>query len=312
MSESEFDIISRYFTGSEWQMPDQVVLGPGDDCAILAVSPGEQLVVSTDSLIESVHFPAGFDPALVASRALRVNISDLAAMGAAPLACTLALNLPVAEEAWLQAFSCSFREQCELLAIPLVGGNIAKGPLTVTVQVLGTVKAGEVLRRDGARVGDDVYVTGTLGHGVGGLLALQGKIEADELITGYTTPTSRITTGQRLKPFATAAIDISDGLLADLGHILEASGVAAELLVKRVPVAEELRKALGDDKALELALTGGDDYELCFTAPADLRKTILSQDFDVMVTRVGHIKVGEGVQLSPPQELAQTSGYQHF
>ena len=313
MSDSEFDIISKYFTGAGWQMSDQVVLGPGDDCAILDVPTGEQLVVSTDSLVEGVHFPAGFNPGLIASRALRVNLSDLAAMGAKPLACTLALNLPAVDESWLSHFSRALQQETEMLEIPLTGGNIAQGPLTVTLQVLGTVEAGRAIRRDSAAIGDDVYVTGALGEGAGGLIALEQQLEAAELIRAYASPASRITTGRRLSGYASAAIDVSDGLVADLGHIADASGLGAELLVKRIPVSETLRKLVGDEQAWELALTGGDDYELCFTAPTSLRKEILSRDFGVMVTRIGEMTSGQGIQFSPPDfTLKGKSGYQHF
>jgi len=319
MSQSEFDIIHRYFSGPSWPLSQDVVLGAGDDCAILNVPGGKELMVSTDTLVEGVHFPMNWDAGLIASRALRVNLSDLAAMGADPLACTLALTLGSAEEIWLQQFSDAFRSLSVEFEIPLVGGNLAKGPLSITIQVMGTVAAGKGLRRSRAECGDEIYVTGLLGEGAGGLKVIQdqrSESEFADLLMAYCHPHPRLIAGQKLLGLASAAIDVSDGLMADLGHLVRASGVGAQLNFDEVPISENLIKLVGTEQAREMALTGGDDYELCFTAPAELRSQILSTDFGVMVTRIGKVTAaGAGVTLLDGNgqaiDLAAT-GYLHF
>ena len=247
MTQDEFSIIERYFGSfpqpGKTPAPEPasgVALGPGDDCAILTIPPGFELCASTDTLLADVHFPATAPAAVVARRTLGANLSDLAAMGARPHAFLLALTLPAAEASWLEAFSVCLHRLSATWEIPLAGGNLCRGPLSLTMTVFGTAPAGTMIRRAGANQGDDIYVTGHIGDAGAGLqLFLQDPALSDsaskELIRRYTAPTPRIETGQALRQIATAMIDISDGLLADLEHLLTASGAGAEVEVERIP-----------------------------------------------------------------------------
>lgn len=275
---AEFALINRHFRRAGAARGDGVVLGIGDDCALLAPTPGMQLAVSTDTLIAGVHFPVDTPAADVGWKSLAVNLSDLAAMGATPRGCVLAIALPVADDDWIAEFARGFFELADSAHCPLVGGDTTampgNGPCTITVTVLGEVPAGEALRRDGARAGELICVSGAVGDAALGLERwLAGNRETlDIAVARLLRPVPRLALGVELRGVASSAIDISDGLLGDLAHILEessqSSGVAlgAELQLAAVPVSSALA-ALSDDAAREHALAGGDDYELCFTVP---------------------------------------------
>lgn len=316
MEQSEFDLIGRFFSGIGH--PDRrVVLGPGDDCALLDVPEGHELCVSTDTLLSGVHFPTDSPGDLVAQRTMAANLSDLSAMGAAPLGFLIALTMPGSDEKWLQAFSRAINALSLEYKIALVGGNLARGTLSVTITVLGVVPCGEALRRHGAGVDEGIFVTGHLGDAAAGLQILShGGTRYDDLLAAYVHPEPRLAIGQRLRTIASACIDISDGLLADLNHILQASEVGAEVELYSVPISASLREFGGSD-ASDLALSGGDDYELCFTAALtnEARLVHLGTEFGVGITRVGRIVVGSGIQLIDSDGKSRTAdvrGYSHF
>ena len=265
----EFQLIRRYFARSAKARGD-VSLGIGDDAALLHVPPGQELAVSTDSLLVDVHFPANLLADAVGHRALAANLSDLAAMGATPAWVLMALTLPAPDEDWLESFSRGFFALADKYGVALVGGNMARGPLNITLTVHGLVEQGSALTRSGAEVGDLVYVTGHLGDAAAGLKLLQSG-RADPLhpcIRHFSYPEPRVAAGRALRGIASAAIDVSDGLLADLGHLLEVRGFGAKLALEKLPVSPELLSLQGQEEAWRMALTGGDDYELCFTVPA--------------------------------------------
>ena len=236
----EFELIKKYFSGLQ-QLSDGVVLGIGDDAAVLELKAGEQLVVATDTLVEGVHFPAGLDGEHIAARTLLTNLSDLAAMGAEPRWFTLALTLPEARPEWLASFSAGLSRVATACGCALVGGDTTSGPLTVTITIHGTVPAGQALTRSGAKPGDTVFVTGFPGLGAAGLacvlgeLALADQSDRQQLRDKFLNPQPRLDTGQQLRDIASAVIDISDGLLADLGHICHRSGVGAKLQLAKLP-----------------------------------------------------------------------------
>jgi thiamine-monophosphate kinase len=313
----EIGIIRRWFSGLTPRRPD-VVLGIGDDAALLEVPARHELAVSTDTLVEGVDFPAGADAYDVGFKALAVNLSDLAAMGAEPRWATLALTMPSADDGWLERFAAGFREIAGQFNVALVGGDLGRGPLNVTVQIMGVVPAGTALRRDAARVGDLVYVTGELG---GAALALRllgaGARPSPESLQRLYRPMPRVVAGSRLRAVAHAAIDVSDGLCLDLARVAEASGVGAEIELDRVPVCEDVL-AIGDrDERMRLALATGDDYELCFTAPPDSDRLLaaLGTQIALPVTRIGMITSREGVRWrwrDGSEFHPDGAGYQHF
>ncbi len=318
MTLGEFDLINRYFAGLG-APTSALALGIGDDCALLSPAPGDQLAVTTDTQVADVHFPAGAEADLIARRCLRVNLSDLAAMGAAPLAFQLALTLPETDEHWLSAFSTGLARDAAGFTCPLSGGDTTRGPLSVTITALGTVAAGEALRRDGARAGDLVYATGTLGDARGALevLAAPPSETNDYLLQRYWLPVPRLAAGMELRGIASAAIDISDGLLQDLGHITAASGLGAVIEVESLPLSPALVELAGDSRAREWALTGGDDYELCFTVPPGHEQAMHSAmaAAAVPVTRIGKLVSEPGVRCldASGHEIAVTGGgYSHF
>jgi len=271
---NEFEIIRRYFTRAT---DDRAVeIGVGDDAAVLR--PDGRIVVTIDTLVSDVHFPADAPPDAVGHRALAVSLSDIAAMGARPRWCTLALTMPGADSDWLEAFASGFYALAGRFGVSLVGGNLTHGPLTVSVEAIGTLPAEAApLTRGGGRPGDDVYVTGTLGDAAAGLACLKSRGEtsaqadvgalARGLVTRYLKPTPRVEAGHALSGIASAAIDISDGLAADLGHLCRSSRCGAEIDVDLLPCSEALRSLFSVSDVLRFALGGGDDYELCFTAP---------------------------------------------
>lgn len=307
----EFDLIARYFT----RPATRAVLGVGDDCALLQPAPGTQLAISSDMLVEGRHFFADVDPAALGHKALAVNLSDLAACGATPLAFTLALALPGVNETWLQGFSRGLLALADAHGCELVGGDTTQGPLNICITVFGEVpvvngKSGALLR-SGARAGDDIYVSGTLGDARLALEALRGGIAlpADLLAQArqrLERPTPRVALGQALRGVASAALDISDGLLGDLRHILKASGVGATLdtsvaigLIAACTHAACAKGLIPLKKQLECALAGGDDYELAFTAPASAREAVqaAARQSATRVTRIGRIDAEPGLRL---------------
>jgi len=320
MALSEFELIQRCFADQAAAMPGaDVRLGIGDDCAILVPRTGHDLLVSVDTLVAGVHFPENISPYQMACRSLVVNLSDLAAMGAEPAWFTLALTLPEANEDWLSDFSRGLFDTARQHGIALVGGDTTRGPLSITIQVQGYAPSGQALRRDGANAGDLIFVSGSLGDAGAGLaLALEDSVDhSDYLVQRFLFPQPRITTGQALRGTASAAIDISDGLLADLGHILERSQVGASLQVGLIPLSQKLRQAVGDEKALQLGLSAGDDYELCFCVPAELARKleVIAEQTGVPLRQIGVVTAESGLRVldaqSQPVPL-EKMGYQHF
>lgn len=310
----EFELIRQYFQPlASNARNDQLVLGPGDDCAIQRVPPGRDLVFSVDTLVEGVHFPPHYAPSHLGWRSLAVAVSDLAAMGAEPVCFTLALSLPEADSDWLAGFAEGLSRASQAFGITLAGGDTTRGPLTITIQVHGTVKAGQALLRSGAREGDRVCVTGPLGNAGAALDYLEDPepgARQRALLASYHSPQPQLKLGASLVGKASAAIDISDGLLADLQHILEASGVGAELDVASIPMSEELRQLQGV-RALDLALTAGDDYQLCLTiAPEAL--AALPAPVREQLTVIGRIVPEPGLTLAGAPAGYQTQGYDHF
>ncbi len=296
-----------------------VLLGIGDDAALLRVPEGQALVVSTDTLIAGRHFPHESAAADIGWKSLAVNLSDLAAMGASPAWASLALTLPSADAVWLDDFLDGFLELAQMHDVALVGGDTTRGALSITVTVHGFVPASEALRRSGARIGDDVWVTGTLGDAAGALQQWRlGGLQSAKLRYRLDRPTPRIGAALALRGRASSAIDISDGLVADLGHVLEASGVGAELDLGRLPTSRTLAEHFADENLRwNLQLAGGDDYELCFTAsPADaLAIEQAMAECDTSATVIGHIRRERGLLLSTPEGEAfvtQASGFDHF
>ncbi|MEQ1668595.1 MAG: thiamine-phosphate kinase, partial [Sulfuriferula sp.] len=266
---SEFNLIQQYFSRPT---PD-VVLGVGDDCALLQPSPDMQLAVSTDSLVAGVHFFANADPALLGWKSLAVNLSDLAAMGATPRWCTLAISLPEVDEDWLAAYADGLYRCADAYQIRLVGGDTTRGALSLTLTVIGEVPAQQALRRDGAQVGDVIWVSGTLGDAAFALAAIEGKLQLSDVDMASLTqrlhaPIPRVALGLALRQIAHSAIDISDGLMADLAHVLARSQVGAVLHYAALPTSEIVSDLAAHPAYDRCVLAGGDDYELCFTAPA--------------------------------------------
>lgn len=316
---NEFELIRHYFAAARCaQGGDGVVLGIGDDCALLALPAGEQLAVSTDTLVAGVHFPEACDAFLLGQRALAVSASDLAAMGATPQAFTLALTLPNANEVWLAEFARGLQLMAQNCSLALVGGDTTRGPLSLTLTVFGRVPAGDALLRSGAQVGDLLCVGGELGDAAGALPLVLGQRDAQDgireaLLARYWSPQPQLALGQALRGLATSALDISDGLLADCGHIAKASQVALQIELEQVPLSAPLLAFAGEEQARLCALGGGDDYRLAFTLPP-ARLAQLQADWPE-VRVIGRVQAGSGVELldgagqpiEPP-----TGGYQHF
>ncbi|MBN8717303.1 MAG: thiamine-phosphate kinase [Stenotrophomonas sp.] len=311
MSEREFDLIARIRRRAT--VRGDVLLGIGDDCALLAPPPGMQLAVTMDTLNAGVHFPADTAPADIGWKALAVNLSDLAAMGAQPAWCTLALSLPQADATWLEAFCDGFFALAQQHGIALVGGDTTRGPLSIGIAAHGFVEPGMALRRDGARAGDEVWVSGTLGDAAGALAQWQaGAAIAPPLRARLDRPTPRVALGRALRGIASACIDVSDGLLADLAHITRASGVGADIEADALPASDALRETFAIDAMRRLQATGGDDYELCFTAPASRREAVqaLAARLRLPLARIGRIVAGNGVHCAGLGPVVP--GYQHF
>ena len=296
----EFDLIRRYFT----RPSASAVLGIGDDAALLAVTPGKILAVSTDMLVSGRHFFADADPYLLGRKSLAVNLSDMAAMGALPRWATLSLALPDANEAWLAPFADGFFAMADEYQIELVGGDTTRGPLTICVQIIGETNTDRALRRDGARVGDTIWVSGELGAAALALRHLQNNISLppDALArcaSRLHNPSPRVALGLALQGIANSAIDISDGLVGDLGHILKQSGVGAEIRLSDVPCAKDLLPHFAQQWARLALLAGGDDYELCFTAAPEQTREIqaTSHRLGLALTPIGRIVAGSGLSI---------------
>ncbi len=304
----EFDLINRYFK----KPARHADLGIGDDCALLSPAPGHQLAVSTDMLVEGRHFLPTVNPHLLGHKALAVNLSDLAACGAQPKAFLLSLALPRIDENWLERFSSGLFQLAQLHSCELIGGDTTQGPLNISITVLGEVPRGQALLRSGAQPGDDVYVSGTLGDARLALEAFRGNITLPESVLTSTrarmeAPTPRVALGLALRGVASAAADISDGLLGDLGHILQSSAVGADI---DLPSTSSLLGcspfwACPTELALTCILSGGDDYELVFTAPVNSREQVqmAATDSFTTVTRIGTIRASTGLQLLDAQGL---------
>ena len=313
---SEFDLIKRYFT----RPAPSATLGVGDDAALLRIAEGMELAVSTDMLVSGTHFLPGTDPFLLGHKTLAVNLSDLAAMGAAPRWATLALSLPAADENRLQRFSAGFFALADEHGIELIGGDTTRGPLNLCVTIMGEVPRGKALRRSGAQAGDDIWVSGILGMAALGLAYLQGKTELPEddrifCLAALHKPNPQVALGLALRDIAHSAIDISDGLLADLGHILECSQLGAEIQFDIIPKIYEVDM----DEALfqQCVLSGGDDYELCFTAPAARHGEIeaIAKELQLPLTRIGRITAEQGCTVRTAEGgviKPKESGYDHF
>lgn len=315
----EFELIRQYFAAAPCaQGGEGIALGIGDDCALLAPAPGEQLAISTDTLVAGVHFPAVSDPFLLGQRSLAVAASDLAAMGATPLAFTLALTVPDVSPDWLLAYAQGLNRMATQCGLTLIGGDTTRGPLSLTMTVFGRVPVGQALTRGGARAGDLVCVGGELGNAAGALPLVLGERQADAtlaepLLSHYWSPSPQLALGQALRNKATAALDISDGLLADCGHIATASNVALRLELERLPLSSALVGFLGLDQARQAALTGGDDYVIAFTLPPAELAGLRDAGWPVHV--VGRVEAGSGVSLHDAAGNDITPavrGYQHF
>jgi thiamine-monophosphate kinase len=315
---SEFDIIARYFSPAT----THTVLAGGDDAALVAVRPNMELVVSTDMLVGGRHFYEDAPAYDVGYKSLAVNLSDMAAMGAAPRWATLSLALPAADEAWLDAFARGFLDLAQLYDVDLIGGDTTRGPLNICVQILGEAPAGKALRRAGARLGDDVWVSGALGDAAAALAHRRGELElrGADLATALDRlqrPQPRVALGQALIGMASSAIDVSDGLVADLGHIAERSGASGVIEWMRVPVSSALDQRRDEPLAQRCALAGGDDYELCFTAAPALRGGLdqLAARLGLPLTRIGRMEAGRGVVVlgasGAPLDLGD-GGFDHF
>ena len=314
---SEFDLIRTFFADIGPRRAD-VALGVGDDCALLAIPEGQCLAVSIDTLSAGIHFFPDCAPEAIGHKALAVGLSDLAAMGAAPAWATLALTLPSADEDWIRLFTAGFAALSNAHGIRLVGGDTTHGPLSVTVQVHGHVPVGAAVRRDGARPGDLVCVSGTLGDAG---LALRGLLAGEAVDSALRRrleyPTPRVELGLRLRGLATAMIDLSDGLAGDLGHLLAASGVGAELDLARLPLSPPVAEVVARTGDWSLPLSSGDDYELCFCLPAEHAREVweLGAGLDCPIRTVGRMRAKAGLTCRLPDGglfATDGGGYDHF
>ena len=320
MSLSEFALIDRYFRNCGVKRAD-VRLGVGDDAALLDSLAGCDLVAAMDTLVEGVHFPRGCPASSVGHRVLAVNLSDIAAMGARPSWALLALTLPDINEAWLDEFAAGFADLARSYDVALVGGDTTSGPLCVTVQIMGHVPRSQALLRSGGRPGDLVFVSGSPGDAAAGLAVEQGRLNASANTVAYLRkrflyPSPRMALGKSLRGYASACIDVSDGLLGDVGKLAHASGCGVELSYREIPVSEELVEAVGDERARELALTGGDDYELCFAvSPANVEKLRQELPPDRWgYSPIGTLREAPGAVVKKDENVMEFShsGYDHF
>jgi thiamine-monophosphate kinase len=313
---AEFNLIEWLGTQVSGQERSDILLGIGDDAAILSPKAGHDLVVTADTMVEGVHFLPGTSANSLGHKSLAVSLSDIAAMGAEPCWALVTLTMPSLDERWFQDFAQGLLALAREHGVSLVGGDTTQGPLAITTVVHGQLTHGAALTRAGAKVGDGIYVSGTLGGAAAGLLAKQGKLvveNTEQLIQALDCPQPQVALGAALAGIATSAIDISDGLLADLGHILRASGVGASLRAGAIP----RQLGLAEDHGLSLACHGGDDYQLCFTAPAGQHSAVLAlaADLGMELTRIGEVTVQTGLVILDEHGQLQEisgSGWQHF
>jgi thiamine-monophosphate kinase len=315
---TEFDLIRRYFTRPT---PD-ALLGVGDDAALLKVSEGNMLAVSSDMLISGTHFLPDTDPFMLGHKTLAVNLSDMAAMGAQPRWATLAISLPAVDETWLENFSAGFFALAAQSGVELIGGDTTRGPLNLCVTILGEIPHGAALLRSGAKVGDEIWVSGRLGDAALALAHLQGRItlsgsQISSCVQSLQQPQPRVALGLALRGLANSAVDISDGLLADLGHILDSSAVAAEIGLMLLPVSSLMSHYVQQPMGRHFVLSGGDDYELCFTAPVMHHAEIKSIGvrLELPLTCIGKVVAGRGCivhDASGNLINMDNGGYDHF
>ena len=320
---SEFSLIDKFFKSTSIRRAD-VGIGIGDDAAVTTVPAGMQLVTAVDTLVNDVHFPADTSAFSVGHKSLAVNLSDLAAMGAEPAWATLALTMPEADESWIEEFANGFFQLAEKYNVQLIGGDTTQGPLTVTVQVMGLIPEGKTITRGGAKPGDIVYVSGTLGDAAAALYMRNNPLQVSpvdmqDLKDKLNLPEPRVELGMKLRDVATSAIDVSDGLVADLGHVLDASGAGVSLRQQQLPLSSPVSSLIdrvGEDKVLQWVLQGGDDYELCFTAAEERRQDVLTiaDEISVLVTEIGVIDSQKQIQLLNKNVCIEITrnGYQHF
>ena len=311
----EFALIDRFFANRGPVRAD-VCLGIGDDAAVTQVATNSELVIATDTLVEGTHFLPGTVPRALGYRCLAVNLSDLAAMGAEPLWCTLSLTLPEGSADWVGSFAEGFMELAERFEIALIGGDTVRGPLAMTVTVHGRVEPGRAIRRAAASAGDGIFVTGALGAAAAGLALLRSGDQGGPLIDRFLYPSPRVAEGRSLVGIASAMIDVSDGLHVDLARLLDASGLGATLAVETLPLPENLPASAARDRAIELALIGGDDYELCFTVPAEHGDALAhaAAHWDCAVTQIGKTHTESGLAWTVAGETypLPDTGFRHF
>ncbi len=314
---SEFNLIKQHFT----RPTKHTSLSVGDDAALIRLAEGMELAISADMLVSGTHFFADADPEKLGWKSLAVNVSDMAAMGANPRWATLAISLQSADNVWLSAFSKGFFACANTFNIDLIGGDTTRGPLNIAVQIMGEVPIGSALKRSGAKVGDDVWVSGTLGDAALALAGMRSELnitleELKELETALHTPEPRVALGLALRSIATSCIDISDGLLSDLGHILTASKVGAEIELNQLPISTITAKYFADKTVRNIVLAGGDDYELCFTAPQSKRVEIeqIRCELTLPLTRIGIIHQQADLKVYADGQIMniKQSGYNHF
>ena len=316
----EFELIKQFFTKQAVKRKD-VLLGIGDDCAVVSSADKQNLVVTTDTLVAGVHFPLGTSPRAIGHKAVAVNLSDIAAMGAKPSWISLAITLPDVNDEWLSEFGAGVFELCEFYNVQLIGGDTTQGPLSITITAQGFTPEGDYLSRAGAKPGDWLYVTGDLGDAALALQHLKENIlteqdTIDQVQRKLDFPRPRVLAGQALREYASAAIDISDGLLADLGHLCQASNVGANVVLDAIPLSDAMQKSLLFDDAIDLALNGGDDYELLFTVSEDKKvglETALSHT-SVVITCIGQINASQTISttLNNKPVPIKNSCFEHF
>lgn len=316
----EFDLIKNYFSEQVIKRKD-VVLGIGDDCALVMPVDNQQLAITTDTLVAGVHFPENTQPKAIGYKALAVNLSDLAAMGAEPAWISLALTLPEVNMNWMEEFCEGIFELCNFYNVQLIGGDTTQGPLSITITAQGNVPQGKAIRRSGARIGDWIYVTGRLGDAALALKHIKREVTVplshmEPVLRKLDFPKPRVLAGQAIRAYATSAIDLSDGVISDLGHICTASNVGANIVLDNLPVSSAMKETLSKEEGAELALTGGDDYELLFTVNEHDKvgmETALANTGNLM-TCIGQITASNKITLEldgKPFTLSK-SGYEHF
>ena len=308
---NEFDLIQSYFN---WEITDpSIELGVGDDAALFTLNPGHQLVTSTDTLVEGIHFFKDASPRDIAYKSLAVNLSDIAAMGATAKCYTLSLTIPELDKEWLKDFSSSLKESSKLFNVHLIGGDTTKGPLNISINMMGSIEINSPIKRSGANEGDDIYVSGELGSAALCLKKIKkGEIPLESDLNALNRPIPCLELGSALKNLASSCIDVSDGLEQDLSHILKSSGVGAIIDTQELPLSDSVMHYVKDTNDWSLPLCGGDDYELCFTASKSKRDKIssISESLGTRVTRIGEInshKKLEVVGYTGPR-----TSYQHF